>query len=303
MHRFVVTLCAVLVAVMAAPAAGQDAKGCKDHPLFTRMSNFDIYACKEVEFEALDFPKPGLKAWNGPDDYEAIEGRVFAISYKLKKDATPASSLQIIRNFQNATKASGGTILGDYTGSNRPGFTNTNRKLLTASPGGLSYDRYTTLKLTKGESEYWVTLAASDDYHDYAMTIVQREAMKQEVSVNELVDKLNKDGFLTLYVNFDTNKATITPDSGKTLDEAASVLKTASSLSVTVAGHTDNVGSPEANQKLSDERAKAVMSALVERGIPATRMEAKGYGHTMPIADNRTEDGRAKNRRVELVKK
>lgn len=77
----------------------------------------------------------------------------------------------------------------------------------------------------------------------------------------------------------------------------------AASLKVEVGGHTDNVGAPEANMKLSDERAKAVMAALVERGVQADRLTAKGFGQTTPVADNRTEDGRAKNRRVELVKK
>jgi len=68
-------------------------------------------------------------------------------------------------------------------------------------------------------------------------------------------------------------------------------------------GHPDHVGTPEANQRLSQERAQAVMAALVQRGVKADQLTAKGYGQTAPIADNRTEDGRAKNRRVELVKK
>jgi outer membrane protein OmpA-like peptidoglycan-associated protein len=127
--------------------------------------------------------------------------------------------------------------------------------------------------------------------------------MQQDVSVNELVEKLNKDGFLTLYINFDTGKATIKPDSDRTLDSAASALKAAPNLKVEVGGHTDKVGSAPANEKLSDDRAKAVMAALVKRGVAANRLTAKGYGQSSPIADNRSEDGRAKNRRVELVKK
>ena len=109
--------------------------------------------------------------------------------------------------------------------------------------------------------------------------------------------------FLALYINFDTGKATIKPDSDQTLDSAAAALKAAPNLKIEVAGHTDNVGSSQANEKLSDERAKAVMAALVKRGITANRLTAKGYGQSSPVADNRTEEGRAKNRRVELVKK
>lgn len=297
------SLLAALASLGLLSAPVQDKPGCKDHPLFSRMAKFETYSCKTVDFDAVDFPKPSLKQWDKAEDYEAIEGTVFSVSYKLKNGETPASSLQIIRNFQNAAKAAGGTVLGDYTGQSWPRFTDTMKKYMGDSPGGTSYDRYTTLKITKGDTEYWVNVAAADAYKDYNMVVVERHAMTQEVNLNELVAKLNKDGFLTLYVNFDTNKATIKPESNKTLDDAAGVLKAASTLSITVAGHTDNVGAPDANMKLSDERAKAVMSALVERGISAARLTAKGFGQTQPIADNRTEDGRAKNRRVELVKK
>jgi outer membrane protein OmpA-like peptidoglycan-associated protein len=127
--------------------------------------------------------------------------------------------------------------------------------------------------------------------------------MKQDISVSELVDKLSKDGFVTLYINFETGKSTIAPDSAKTLDAAADALKAAGDFRVEVAGHTDNVGTPEMNLKLSEDRARAVLAALAERGVKADRLTAKGYGQTAPVADNRTEDGRAKNRRVELVKK
>jgi OOP family OmpA-OmpF porin len=281
----------------------QDKAGCKDHPLFNRMPNYEIYGCGTIDFEAVDFAKPGLKQWEKAEDYETVEGKVYYASYNLKDGATPASALQIIRNFQNAAKAAGGTVLGDYVNPFAADLTDNARKFMKDSPGGTSFTRYTILKLTKGDSEYWVNVAASDDYHDYNVVVVERKAMTQDVSVKELVDKLNKDGFITLYVNFDTNKSTIKAESNKTLDDAAAVLKAAPTLAVVVAGHTDNVGTPEANQKLSEDRAKSVMAALVQRGIAADRLTAKGFGQTSPIADNRTEDGRAKNRRVELVKK
>lgn len=167
--------------------------------------------------------------------------------------------------------------------------------------GCLSYGL--TLKFVRGGKETWAFIQASADEGEYTMTVSEREAMKQDIAVNDLVDKLAKDGFVALYVNFDTGKATIQPASAKTLDAAAAALKASGDVRIEVAGHTDNVGTPAANLKLSQQRAEAVMAALVERGIPAGRLTAKGYGQTTPVADNRSEDGRARNRRVELVKK
>ena len=303
MDRRMVLVGAVCALLLPTASLAQDKEGCKDHPLFTRMPNYEINNCAESKFEAVEFAKPGLKAYGTSSDYESVEGSVFSISYGLKDGATPASSLQIIRNFQNAAKAAGGAVLAEYSNPFLAPFTAQTSKFLVDSPGGLSYDRYTNLKFTKGSSEYWVVVAASDEYKDYSLVVVERETMAQEVSVNELVDKLNNQGFITLYVNFDTGKSTIKPESTKTLDDAASVLNAAASLSVVVGGHTDNVGTPESNLKLSEDRAKAVVAALVQRGIAADRLTAKGFGQTAPIADNRTEEGRAKNRRVELTKK
>jgi outer membrane protein OmpA-like peptidoglycan-associated protein len=133
--------------------------------------------------------------------------------------------------------------------------------------------------------------------------IMERASMKQEVVANELLDKMNKDGFVTLYINFETGKATINADSQPQLDQVAAMMKASSALKIEVGGHTDNVGDAASNQKLSEARAQSVMAALVQRGVAAARMTAKGYGQAVPIADNRSEDGRAKNRRVELVKK
>ena len=73
-------------------------------------------------------------------------------------------------------------------------------------------------------------------------------------------------------------------------------------LNISIEGHTDNVGTPAANKTLSENRARAVMQAVVAQGIAASRLRSAGHGQEKPIADNRSEDGRAKNRRVELVK-
>jgi OmpA-OmpF porin, OOP family len=281
------------------PASAQDdAEGCKDHPLFTRMPNMHIYACSSSQFDMRAFPV-GAADKDGQTKSVEVEGPVEFLQYAMKEGVTPASGLQIMRNFENAAKKAGGTIEGQW-----PGWCKANydpERMPKMGNGCMSYAL--TMKFVKGANETWAFLMASQDEGSYVLTVTQREAMKQDVSVNEIADQLTRDGFITLYVNFDTGKSTITPDSAGTLDDAAGALKVAASLKVEVGGHTDNVGTPEANMKLSDERARAVMAALIERGVQADRLTAKGYGQTTPIADNRSEDGRAKNRRVELVKK
>jgi outer membrane protein OmpA-like peptidoglycan-associated protein len=289
----------VLCLLATVPAqAQQDEAGCKDYPLFTRFPNMHIAGCQSKQFDLRAFPV-------GPPDNDrntkaiAVEGPVQWINYELNDGATHPSGLQIMRNFENAAKKAGGTIEGQYPGWCKANYDQ--ERMPDMGNGCLSYGL--TMKFVKGGKEVWAFLQADEDGANYEMTVSEREEMKQEISVTELVDKLAKDGFVTLYINFETGKSTINPDSAKTLDAAAAALKAAGDLHVEVAGHTDNVGTPEANLKLSQDRAQAVMAALVERGVKADRLTAKGYGQTAPVADNRAEDGRAKNRRVELVKK
>lgn len=102
-------------------------------------------------------------------------------------------------------------------------------------------------------------------------------------------------------LRFETGSAALTPDSSTHLAMLAAVLKAYPKATVSVRGHADNAGDPEANKKLSADRAAAVKQALVERGVPATQIESEGHGSERPIASNESEEGRARNRRVELV--
>ncbi|HRJ13364.1 MAG: OmpA family protein [Saprospiraceae bacterium] len=102
------------------------------------------------------------------------------------------------------------------------------------------------------------------------------------------------------YVNFETGSAKLTPASQYELGFLVDAMQKYPNMSIEVAGHTDNVGDPAGNQTLSEGRAKSVFDFLVEKGIPASRMRAAGYGDTRPVGDNDTEDGRAKNRRTEF---
>jgi len=155
----------------------------------------------------------------------------------------------------------------------------------------------------KGDTEVWIEVMSFNDGADYDITIMERQAMRQVVTASGLMKALEADGRVALTINFDANKAVIKDDSRPVLDQVAALLRENPALKLSVEGHTDNTGAPERNKTLSLDRAKAVVAALQAAGIDAKRLATVGWGQEKPLADNATEEGRAKNRRVELVKK
>jgi OmpA-OmpF porin, OOP family len=141
----------------------------------------------------------------------------------------------------------------------------------------------------------------------YELYVVEEAAMEQKVEFTamELAKALNDNGSVALHdILFDTGKATLKPESAAALAPVGELLKGDAALTLEIQGHTDNVGQAAANLKLSQDRAAAVKSYLVATfGIPAARLTTSGFGDTKPVAPNTAESGRARNRRVELVKK
>ncbi|MCX6565997.1 MAG: OmpA family protein [Candidatus Aminicenantes bacterium] len=247
-----------------------DVEGSKDHPLLSRMKNFFItdYLARydEHEFYISD------------EETKVVEGDRTFIVYRLKEGSPQVSPLQIRRNYGNALKTLGATLIRES-------------------------DAYACWKLVKGDQEIWIDLSIHNDGWNYELNFIQIAAMIQEVTANEMLDALNKDGFIALYINFDTGKYDLKPEMRGTIDQIVSLLKDNEDLQISIEGHTDNVGPAEANKVLSEQRAKSVMAAVVAGGVDASRINAVGWGQERPIADNRSEEGRAKNRRVEIVKK
>ncbi|MCG6537297.1 MAG: OmpA family protein [Syntrophales bacterium LBB04] len=271
--KWIISFLLGMVALFAtiAPAIAQDdAEGCKDYPLFNRMNGFFIYTCTIKEFDAYDFPVT--------DDKSArVEGPYSYYIYYQKEGETTKSALQIQRNFKSAWTTAGWS-------------------LKYVPEGG-----QITAVMKKAGKEIWTYLEPQDG--GYMLTIIEQEAMKQEVTANSMLDALNTDGHIALQINFDTGKSTIKDDSKPMIEQMYSLLKDNPDLKVEIQGHTDNVGKPEANKTLSEERARTVMKALVDKGIDGKRLTASGFGDTKPVADNKTEEGKAQNRRVELIKK
>ena len=118
-----------------------------------------------------------------------------------------------------------------------------------------------------------------------------------------LYDRMMTDGkFITYGITFDVGKSTIKPESMSEINRIVEMMKEKTDLKFSVEGHTDNTGNAASNQALSEARSKAIVDRLVEMGISADRLKSAGKGQTKPIADNSTDEGRVKNRRVEFVK-
>lgn len=257
--------------------AQEDKKGCKDHPMFTRMENFYIENCKEEKFDVVNFRDEKGKKIN-------VEGRVFKIDYATKKGFTPPSGLQVVRNYENAVKRIGGV------------------KVFQEG----SYNIW--LKVDKAGKTFWVYV---DSWHGggkgetYGLTIVEQEEMKQEVvaDAKSLMSDIQTTGHASVYgIYFDFDKTEIKPESEPAIKEIAKLLQENKGLKLYLVGHTDNVGGLDYNLKLSKARAEAVMRELLTKyKIGSDRLKAFGVGSLAPVASNKTDDGRAKNRRVELV--
>ncbi len=269
-------LLAVPALIAAPPKEKVDKPGSQDHALFTRMPGFIIDRYKTSDFDRDEFMVQGAKR----AEKQVVEGKKTFIAYEIKKGEAKPTPLEVVKNHINAIKKVGGEVMYEK------------------SSGGYA----ATLRLKKGSAETWAYVYPYGGCNSYHLTIVEKGQMEQKISSSAMLDALNKDGFIALDIHFDTAKATIKADSTAQVDEIAALLKANPKLKLSVEGHTDNTGTPDGNRKLSDERAKSVKAALVAKGIEAPRLQSKGFGQDKPVADNRSEEGRAKNRRVELVK-
>jgi outer membrane protein OmpA-like peptidoglycan-associated protein len=270
--RVILSLFFVLASFGLSMAADQDVKEGKDHPLLSRMPNFHIYQYRVSEYDAHKF-KNKDKKWT------LVEGHLYYIKYVLNKGAAEPGKLKVMRNIQNALTKVGGKVFYE--------------------------DSHTsTIVLQKDGKETWVEVKPWQT--GYELFIIEKETMEQEVVANATAmgNDINTTGHVSVYgIYFDTGKSEIKPESDAAISEIAKLLKNNGTLKLYVVGHTDNVGSFDSNMKLSKDRADAVVKALSGKyGIAAARLRPYGVASLSPVTSNDTEDGKAKNRRVELVK-
>jgi OmpA-OmpF porin, OOP family len=312
MNTIRILLAASLVLCSAPPDQAQerDVEGSKDHPLITRYpgSIIDRYsqdAHNEFEFPLGKLNQPGGKLAKS----QHLEGKITHITYNNPKGRTV---LEIYRNYESSLRAAGFEVLftcasledcGQHVFEFSPG-----KREEWIDTGAL---RHLSARLSNPQGDVYVSLVVQQHVSWYAaqtfLDVVEMKPMETGlVTVNaaSLAGDIQRTGHASVYgIYFDTGKADVKPESDATLSEISKLLQQDPSLKLYVVGHTDNVGMLASNMDLSKRRADAVVKVLTTKyNVASARLSAQGDGPTAPVASNDSEEGRAKNRRVELVK-
>lgn len=290
---------------------GYDVKRFDEYDLQT--STFKGY---NLETKRREYAEPPLK----------LEGGRTQIWYEAAGDA---SATELIRNYQNELRAQGFQILYDSTKDSAATLWNnflapfadvhiqTSRSNYIFYAADQKTVRVTSAKLERPEGDVYIFLTAVEWAKEdaiykakrgayLAVDVLEVRSMTQNmvvVTADEMSKAIASSGRVALYgIFFDTNKADVKPESRPALEEIAKLLKKEPDMKVHVVGHTDNVGGYEFNMGLSKRRADAVATVLSrDFGIAANRLTPNGVAYLAPVAVNATEEGRVKNRRVELV--
>jgi outer membrane protein OmpA-like peptidoglycan-associated protein len=247
------------------------------------------------------------------DELRAVEGRTSERWFP--PSAVKMSMLSAFRNYETAIKSMGGVRV-DTVHPIDPGFIARNggdkeavlKKLAIPNshltqPGDTPTFAQYLVRTPQGN--IWIALFFFDDDLNMSIEVVHEKAMEQTVALvkaDAMAAALAKDGHIALYLNFDNDSDVIRDDSKAAIDEIAKMMAADASLKVRVEGHTDNNGKAAHNTTLSRARAESVVKAISAKQIARDRLMPEGVGADRPLADNSNEEGRAKNRRVELVK-
>jgi outer membrane protein OmpA-like peptidoglycan-associated protein len=285
--RVTFSFCLFALLGLAAPVIAQDthpdAAECKDSSVLSRIPGCWLEACVAKDFDSLDI----YRATEKPDVFDVtkgtpVEGQTTVIEYSCPSSV---SALEIARNAERALLTAGYSLVMSGKATNDVG---SHVPAVVAKKGG-----------------QWVQVLTDTGGRAYLMSAVKEAEVSQVMTADAtaMAASINLTGHVAVYgITFDSGQSTITPQSDAALAEMVTLLTNNPSWRMRIEGHADNVGTTSLNANLSIRRAAAVSTWLVAHGVDGTRLTHEGYGESRPIGDNTTEDGRARNRRVELVK-
>ena len=329
-------LLALAASAFSTASRAADSAGAQDYPSIKRITGSEIFFSKSVDYDKLKLAL-GKIEWSGaeakvkPYQSATVEGKRITNYYRVPAGV---GVLEALRNYEQELKEKGFEILFSGQGEEVETVSDNNQiateilnmkgsygtpeekahwpfqhpdeakaAYIAAKKAGESGDVYVSVYLVANAHDKWLDLpidltlvrfdVCETKNREQRMELVKSETMASEIALN---------GRIALYgIQFDFNSAAIKPDSAATLDEIAKLLQEKPALKILVVGHTDTVGNFEYNRGLSQQRAESVVATLTAKGISKDRLFPVGVSFASPIATNSTEDGRAKNRRVELV--
>ena len=249
------------------------------------------------DFARFPFWVDGQAVW--------VEGRFHG--NELRPDEGKSmSEYEVIRNFDALVKQMGGVKLseGRIPQEAIDSWGDEITQGFNGALGDIWSEPAHTWVVRHNEGNIWIHLVTNTAQGWYL--VGQEKGFEQTATLlpaSELKSQIDASGKVALQVNFATDKTGILPDSMPQIEQVVQLLREDPSLQLAVNGHTDNTGDATHNRALSEGRAKAVVAALVAAGIDAGRLASAGFGDSQPVADNGTEQGKAANRRVELVKR
>jgi len=294
-----------------------DVKGSKDNSLLGRFAGSEIRVYKNYEFDEFPYITGAFSGQSKKiDKLQTVEGRLTMIGYHIPNGTSFA---QVSRNYRIRLEQQGFKV--DFECSTAKGncgdqiaFSNNIKKPSPLpEPGFYEWDgwnyRFMSAHLSRPQGDVytsiWITKYSNAEVpvFTYVSVLEQQSMAYKMIDAGKMAKSISETGRIALYgIHFDSDKADIKSESNQTIQEIARLLKQDPKLKLVIVGHTDNQGGLDHNMKLSKRRAMAVRDALVKQhGIVAARLSAWGAGYLAPVASNRSEDGRAKNRRVELV--
>ena len=296
---------ALAIDAPASHAQSRDVAGAHDYPGIGRFAGSSITGYQVKNFDAARFQAAPFKDGKATDA-RRLEGKVTRIAYRTK--AGP-SILEVSRNFENQLAKAGFETLIACDTDKCGGIPFSEQIDALPVPqmwiDGFNF-RYFAGHRKDGNADTYASVVTSKNNDEVTVQLVVAVVGAMD---NKMIDAaamakgLGDKGHIALYgIYFDTDKATIKPESAPTLAEMAKLLNGQPGLNVFIVGHTDNQGSYDHNMTLSRQRADAVAAALVRSyKITRTRLRTAGLGFLAPVGSNASEDGRALNRRVELV--
>lgn len=242
--------------------------------------------------------------WTG-DRIEWVEGKVYAATLGTA-EGKPFSGVELSRNIQTLVESLGGQRIasGPIPADAAKAIGDSKAAVTYVDGIGDIYNESAdTFVIHRGDRDIWIHVCSGPSSGGLLIAETKPfQATAKVLPADALQQQLASAGKVAIQVNFASDAAQILPDSRPQLEQVLQLLKSDSALRLAVNGHTDNSGDAAHNKSLSEARANAVVAHLTVAGIAADRLRAAGFGQEQPIAPNSTEEGKARNRRVELVK-